>query len=97
MLWTLVSKEPPAPAHGTRDTGQGRGQKAGLSLNWAVPNVLVKDVPNFEQLSPELEAGTARSSRLAPPQAPALGVTLHRGPGPWGRSGLEEGGTLGSC
>lgn len=63
MLWTLLSKEPPpAPDPGAQDTGHGRGRKAGLSLNWAVPHVLVKDVPDFEQLSPELEAGTARSS-----------------------------------
>ncbi|XP_045690721.1 patatin-like phospholipase domain-containing protein 5 [Phyllostomus hastatus] len=56
VLWTLACKEPPAPAEGTRDTGHDGGQKAGLSLNWAVPGVLVKDVPDFEQLSPELEA-----------------------------------------
>ena len=61
VLCMLVSKEPPAPAAGTRDTGHNRGQKAGLSINWAVPNMLAKDVPNFEQLSPELEAGTAPS------------------------------------
>lgn len=61
MLWTLVCKEPPAPAEGTRDPGHDGGQKAGLSLNWTVPNVVVKDVPDFGQLSPELEAGTAPS------------------------------------
>ncbi|XP_008153671.2 patatin-like phospholipase domain-containing protein 5 [Eptesicus fuscus] len=66
VLWTLVSKEPPAPAHGTRDTGQGQGRKAGLSLNWAVPSVLVKDVPNFEQLSPELEAALKKACRRDP-------------------------------
>ncbi|XP_036154689.1 patatin-like phospholipase domain-containing protein 5 [Myotis myotis] len=66
VLWTLVSKEPPAPAHGTRDTDQDGGQKAGLSLNWAVPSVLVKDVPNFKQLSPELEAALEKTSRRDP-------------------------------
>ena len=55
----LVSKEPPAPANGTQDTDRDGGQKGGLSVNWSVPNVLVKDVPDFEQLSPEMEAGTA--------------------------------------
>ena len=59
VLWTLASKEPPAPADGAPGAAHDGGQEAGLSLNWAVPNVLVKDVPNFEQLSPELEAGTA--------------------------------------
>lgn len=61
VLWTLVSKEPPAPAHETRHAGHDQGQEAGLSLNWAVPNVLVKDVPNFEKLSPDLESGTSPS------------------------------------
>lgn len=55
VLWSLVSKEPPAPADGTPDAAHDRG----LSLNWAVPKELVKNVPDFEQLSPELEAGTA--------------------------------------
>eukprot|EP00069_Balaena_mysticetus_P011100 bmy_21080T0 len=40
VLWTLVPKEPPAPTDGTQDADGDRGQKAGLSLNWAVPNVL---------------------------------------------------------
>ncbi|XP_053518247.1 patatin-like phospholipase domain-containing protein 5 [Artibeus jamaicensis] len=71
VLWTLVSKEAPSPALGTRDTGHDRGQKAGLSLNWTVPNVLVKDVPDFEQVSPELEA--------------ALKKTCVRDPRPWAR------------
>ncbi|XP_053775786.1 patatin-like phospholipase domain-containing protein 5 [Desmodus rotundus] len=71
VLCMLVSKEPPAPAAGTRDTGHNRGQKAGLSINWAVPNMLAKDVPNFEQLSPELEA--------------ALKNTCMRDPRPWAR------------
>lgn len=48
-LWTLVSKEPPAPTDGTRDADCDR----------PVPSVLVRDVLDFEQLSPELEAATA--------------------------------------
>lgn len=56
-----MSKEPPTPANGTQDAGHDHGREAGLSLNWDVPNVLVKDVPNFEKLSPELDAGTALS------------------------------------
>lgn len=66
VLWTLVSKEPPAPADGTRDAGHDQGQKAGLSLNWAVPNVLLKDVPNFEKVSPDLESGTSPSYLYSP-------------------------------
>nr|XP_010958700.2 patatin-like phospholipase domain-containing protein 5 isoform X1 [Camelus bactrianus] len=65
VLWTLVSKEPPAPADGNQDAGHD-GE---LSFNCAVPNVLVKDVPNFEQLSPELEA--------------ALKEACMRDPSPW--------------
>lgn len=77
MLWTLVSKEPPAPADETRGAGHDRGQKAGLSLNWAVPNVTVKDVPNFEMLSPELETGIVLPPALAP-----LARAQHAGLGP---------------
>ncbi|XP_040088704.1 patatin-like phospholipase domain-containing protein 5 [Oryx dammah] len=62
VLWSLVSKEPPAPADGTPDAAHDRG----LSLNWAVPNVLVKDVPDFEQLSPELEAALKKACMRAP-------------------------------
>ncbi|XP_070310271.1 patatin-like phospholipase domain-containing protein 5 [Odocoileus virginianus] len=61
VLWSLVSKEPPAPADGAPGAAHDGGQEAGLSLNWAVPNVLVKDVPNFEQLSPELEAALKKA------------------------------------
>uniref|UniRef100_A0A8C3X3J7 Patatin-like phospholipase domain-containing protein 5 n=1 Tax=Catagonus wagneri TaxID=51154 RepID=A0A8C3X3J7_9CETA len=61
VLWTLVAKEPPALADGTQDGGHHRGQEAGLLLNWAVPNVLVKDVPNFEQLCPELDAALKKA------------------------------------
>lgn len=74
MLWTLVSKESPAPADGTRNAGWDRGQKPGLSFNWTVPNVWVKDVPNFETLSPEMEAGTAPPSRPCSPSCPAQGL-----------------------
>ncbi|XP_057599311.1 patatin-like phospholipase domain-containing protein 5 [Hippopotamus amphibius kiboko] len=66
VLWTLLSKEPPAPADGTQDADHDRGQKAGLSLNWAVPNVLVKDVPDFEQLCPELEAALKKACMRDP-------------------------------
>ncbi|KAK2120976.1 hypothetical protein P7K49_002362 [Saguinus oedipus] len=57
VLWTLTSKESPAPADRGWDAGCDQHRKGGLSLNWKVPHVQVKDVPNFEQLSPELEAG----------------------------------------
>ncbi|XP_050662122.1 patatin-like phospholipase domain-containing protein 5 isoform X1 [Macaca thibetana thibetana] len=69
VLWTLVSKEPPAPADGNWDAGCGQCPKSGLSLNWQVPHVQVKDIPNFEQLSPELEA--------------ALKKACTRDPSPW--------------
>ncbi|XP_055252264.1 patatin-like phospholipase domain-containing protein 5 isoform X2 [Moschus berezovskii] len=62
VLWSLVSKEPLAPADGTPDAAHDRG----LSLNWAVPNVLVKDVPDFEQLSPELEAALKKACMRDP-------------------------------
>lgn len=42
-----------------RGTDHDEGQRAGPTVRWDIPNVLVKDVPNFELLSPELEAGTA--------------------------------------
>jgi hypothetical protein len=61
VLWSLVSKEPPALVEGPRGTGHDQGQKTGPTVRWDIPNVLVKDVPNFELLSPELEAGTAPS------------------------------------
>ncbi|XP_059260554.1 patatin-like phospholipase domain-containing protein 5 [Mustela nigripes] len=79
ILWMLASKEPPPPADGSQDTGHDRGQKGDLSLNWAVPNVLVRDVPDFEQLSPELEAALKRACM--------------RDPSPWARfcrSGLGQ-------
>ncbi|XP_011710397.1 patatin-like phospholipase domain-containing protein 5 isoform X1 [Macaca nemestrina] len=71
VLWTLVSKEPPAPADGNWDAGCDQCPKSGLSLNWQVPHVQVKDIPNFEQLSPELEA--------------ALKKACTRDPSPWAR------------
>ncbi|XP_043297455.1 patatin-like phospholipase domain-containing protein 5 isoform X2 [Cervus canadensis] len=66
VLWSLVSKEPPAPADGAPGAAHDGGQEAGLSLNWAVPNVLVKDVPDFEQLSPELEAALKKACMRDP-------------------------------
>uniref|UniRef100_A0A2I3GPU5 Patatin like phospholipase domain containing 5 n=1 Tax=Nomascus leucogenys TaxID=61853 RepID=A0A2I3GPU5_NOMLE len=66
VLWTLVSKEPPAPADGNWDGGCDQCQKGGLSLNWKVPHVQVKDVPNFEQLSPELEAALKKACTRDP-------------------------------
>ncbi|XP_045870013.1 patatin-like phospholipase domain-containing protein 5 [Meles meles] len=71
ILWMLASKEPPPLADGSQDTSHDRGQKGDLSFNWMVPNVLVKDVPNFEQLSPELEAALKRACM--------------RDPSPWAR------------
>ncbi|XP_006058783.3 patatin-like phospholipase domain-containing protein 5 [Bubalus bubalis] len=62
VLWSLVSKEPPAPADGTPDAAHDRG----LSLNWAVPKELVKNVPDFEQLSPELEAALKKACMRDP-------------------------------
>ncbi|KAM9674139.1 patatin-like phospholipase domain-containing protein 5 [Trichechus inunguis] len=56
ILWVLASKEPPAPAEGTQGAGCDEDGKAGLPLTWAAPNVRIEDVPDFEQLSPELEA-----------------------------------------
>ncbi|XP_077613993.1 patatin-like phospholipase domain-containing protein 5 [Crocuta crocuta] len=64
VLCLLVSKEPPAPADGTQDTDHDGGQKGGLTLNWAVPNVLVKDVPSFEELAPELEAALKKACMM---------------------------------
>ncbi|XP_011790172.1 PREDICTED: patatin-like phospholipase domain-containing protein 5 isoform X2 [Colobus angolensis palliatus] len=71
VLWTLVSKEPPVPADGNWDAGCDQCWKRGLSLNWKVPHVQVKDISNFEQLSPELEA--------------ALKKACTRDPSPWAR------------
>lgn len=61
VLWSLVSKEPPALVEGLRGTDCDQDQKTGPTVRWDIPSVLVKDVPNFELLSPELEAGTAPS------------------------------------
>ncbi|KAB0350266.1 hypothetical protein FD754_015123 [Muntiacus muntjak] len=66
VLWGLVSKEPPATADGAPGAAHDGGQEAGLSLSWAVPNVLVKDVPDFEQLSPELEAALKKACMRDP-------------------------------
>ncbi|MBZ3889299.1 Patatin-like phospholipase domain-containing protein 5 [Sciurus carolinensis] len=70
VLWTLVSKDPPAPAARTPD--------ATPSFNCDVPNLLVKDVPSLEQLSPELEAAL----RKAVTRDPSSWARFHRsGPG----------------
>ncbi|XP_006866965.1 PREDICTED: patatin-like phospholipase domain-containing protein 5-like [Chrysochloris asiatica] len=66
ILWSLASKAPPCPAEGTQNSGCNQEGKAGLTLNWAVPNVLVKDVPNFEQLLPELEAALRKACMRKP-------------------------------
>ncbi|XP_063099994.1 patatin-like phospholipase domain-containing protein 5 isoform X2 [Cavia porcellus] len=50
VLWTLVSKERPAPAKG------GCG-----GFTWDVPHVQLKDVACFEQLAPELEAALKKT------------------------------------
>lgn len=44
---------------GLRSADHDQGQKLRLTIRWDIPNVLVKDVPDFELLAPELEAGTA--------------------------------------
>lgn len=66
MLWSLVSKEPPVLVEGPRGTEHSQGQKDGPTVCWDTPNVLAKDVPDFELLSPELEAGTAPSHTNSP-------------------------------
>uniref|UniRef100_A0A8C6EMW8 Patatin like phospholipase domain containing 5 n=1 Tax=Marmota marmota marmota TaxID=9994 RepID=A0A8C6EMW8_MARMA len=58
VLWTLVSRDPPAPPARTPDDG--------VSFNCHVPTVLVKDVPSLEQLSPELEAALRKAVRRDP-------------------------------
>ncbi|XP_017384917.1 patatin-like phospholipase domain-containing protein 5 isoform X1 [Cebus imitator] len=63
VLWTLMSKEPRAPGDGGWDADSDQHRKGGLSLNWKVPHVQVKDVPNFEQLSPELEAALKKACK----------------------------------
>ncbi|KAM4840303.1 patatin-like phospholipase domain-containing protein 5 [Urocitellus parryii] len=55
VLWTLVSRDTPAPPARTPDDG--------TSFNCHVPTVLVKDVPSLEQLSPELEAALRKAVR----------------------------------
>ncbi|XP_064140968.1 patatin-like phospholipase domain-containing protein 5 [Loxodonta africana] len=66
ILWVLVSKEPPAPTEGTQDAGCDEGRKAGLNLNWAVPNVFIEAVADFKQLSPELEAALRKACAKDP-------------------------------
>ncbi|XP_006980315.1 patatin-like phospholipase domain-containing protein 5 isoform X2 [Peromyscus maniculatus bairdii] len=61
VLWSLVSKEPPALMEGPRSADCDQGQKLTLTIRWDIPNVLVKDVPEFELLSPELEAALRKA------------------------------------
>ncbi|XP_069855962.1 patatin-like phospholipase domain-containing protein 5 [Dipodomys merriami] len=61
LLWLLMSKEPPAPVEKPPEIHHVRGWQVGLSVRWDVPSVLVKDVPNFEQLAPELEAALRKA------------------------------------
>ncbi|XP_021039836.1 patatin-like phospholipase domain-containing protein 5 isoform X1 [Mus caroli] len=63
VLWSLVSKEPPALVEGPRGTDHDQGQKTGPTFRWDIPNVLVKDVPNFELLSPELETALRKACK----------------------------------
>nr|XP_004650689.1 patatin-like phospholipase domain-containing protein 5 [Jaculus jaculus] len=58
VLRSLVCKGPPVPVEDP--------QTADRTYNWSVPNVLVKDVPNFEQLAPELEAALRKACRRDP-------------------------------
>ncbi|XP_012590557.1 PREDICTED: patatin-like phospholipase domain-containing protein 5 [Condylura cristata] len=70
VLRMLVPEQCPAPAPAL-DAGGDGGQQARPSLDWTVPSVLIRDVPNFEQLSPKLEA--------------ALRKSCTRDPSPWAR------------
>ncbi|XP_057648706.1 patatin-like phospholipase domain-containing protein 5 [Chionomys nivalis] len=63
VLWSLVSKEPPAPMEGLRNVDHDQGQKLRLTIRWDIPNVLVKDVPDFELLAPELEAALRKACK----------------------------------
>ncbi|XP_052604471.1 patatin-like phospholipase domain-containing protein 5 isoform X2 [Peromyscus californicus insignis] len=61
VLWSLVSKEPPALMEGPRSADYDQDQKLTLTIRWDIPNVLVKDVADFELLSPELEAALRKA------------------------------------
>nr|XP_048300519.1 patatin-like phospholipase domain-containing protein 5 isoform X2 [Myodes glareolus] len=63
VLWSLVSKEAPAPMEGPRSADHDQGQKLRLTIRWDIPNVLVKDVPDFELLAPELEAALRKACK----------------------------------
>ncbi|XP_055483160.1 patatin-like phospholipase domain-containing protein 5 [Psammomys obesus] len=63
VLWSLVSKEPPALVEGPRDTEHGQSREDGLTVWRDTPNVLVRDVPDFELLSPELEAALRKACK----------------------------------
>ncbi|XP_005379504.1 PREDICTED: patatin-like phospholipase domain-containing protein 5 isoform X1 [Chinchilla lanigera] len=67
VLWTLVSKERPAPAKG------GDGE-----FNWDVPHLRVKDVPDFERVAPELEAALKKACQR---DSGAWARFRHSGPG----------------
>lgn len=68
MLWSLVSKDSPELIEEPRSADHDQGQKLSLTIRWDIPNVLVKDVSNFELLSPELEAGTVLSHTTCLPE-----------------------------
>ncbi|CAH6791285.1 patatin-like phospholipase domain-containing protein 5 [Phodopus roborovskii] len=63
VLWSLVSKEPPELIEEPGSADHDQGQKLRLTIRWDIPNVLVKDVSNFELLSPELEAALRKACR----------------------------------
>ncbi|XP_051016074.1 patatin-like phospholipase domain-containing protein 5 isoform X1 [Acomys russatus] len=63
VLWSLASKEPPALVERPKGADHGQDQKADLTFRWGIPSVLVKDVPDFELLSPELEAALRKACK----------------------------------
>ncbi|XP_021081079.1 patatin-like phospholipase domain-containing protein 5 [Mesocricetus auratus] len=63
VLWSLVSKEPPELTEDPGSADHYQGQKLSLTIRWDIPNVLVKDVSNFELLSPELEAALRKACK----------------------------------
>ncbi|KAM4881133.1 patatin-like phospholipase domain-containing protein 5 [Thomomys bottae] len=66
LLQSLVAKEPPARVEEPHGARRVRVRQIGLSVRWDVPNVLVKDVPNFELLAPELETALRKACRRDP-------------------------------
>ncbi|ERE86501.1 patatin-like phospholipase domain-containing protein 5 [Cricetulus griseus] len=63
VLWSLVSKDSPELIEEPRSADHDQGQKLSLTIRWDIPNVLVKDVSNFELLSPELEAALKKACK----------------------------------